>query len=631
MYGVPGIEDVQPRNVSLPRKYGYIRTKACLYLQRGPEYYRQQDYFSMPSEDWSDTDIQIINHGCRQIQNWMGGSPDRPLTGLGIHGFYNLMYLFHYERKEQALVDGNPEVMLDRIEFTHSVNGDSIILYNAVGEAFEPKFTISITEVNGIEMPLLQLIRSKTILNIADCKRLLNVLPVTIPAQISGDDIDSFADQLAEQGVVAQVVLAEDHRYPFRYDIRITSAYGERFEIIRLVSQITSKSLVHAKHIVSSLPTMLELDLTFEETRKITKLLKKVSAGFEVVSKADPLSAYRKVNTTTDKLQLGKMLASSSENATATTDGSNSKDWTHTFPRLADYIHDVCDIPGGEFLMGEVANEDENASIGDSQVSEPVVKIDLSVLAQNVFLSPFKVGKLPVSVALWTEYCNATGEVHPAMPTFGWTDTSPIVNVSWVDIMGFDGNGGFCKWICDVTGLNVRLPTDAEWEFLAVGGGIDREQQRIIEQHAWVSTYQQMTNLGDLTRPTLMLNSFGVGDLIGNVKEWCFDQYGDHPTETVIIEEEKTRLVKAGGLAGLLGLKRVETYIETTMEERPYDILVDPKGPTDQYCRCSRGCSFKADLPELLDPRSRGIEVPDNREEDLGFRLVIETPKTENA
>lgn len=295
MHGVPGIEDVQPSNVSLPRKYGYIRTKACLYLQRGPDYYRQQDYFSMPSEDWSDTDIQIINHGCRQILNWMGGSPDRPLTGLGIHGFYNLMYLFHYERKEQALVDGNPEVMLDRIEFTHSVNGDSIILYNAVGEAFEPKFTISITDVNNVSMPVLRLISSKTTLNIADCKRLLNVLPVTIPAQISGDDIDSFANQLAEQGVVAQVVLAEDHRYPFRYDVRITSAHGERFQLIRQVSQLTNKSLVEAKHIVHALPGALDLDLTFEEIRKATTDLKSSNIGFEVISKADPLRAYREV------------------------------------------------------------------------------------------------------------------------------------------------------------------------------------------------------------------------------------------------------------------------------------------------------------------------------------------------
>jgi ribosomal protein L7/L12 len=304
MHGVPGIEDVQPSNVSLPRKYGYIRTKACLYLQRGPDYYRQQDFFSMPSEEWSDTEIQLLERGCRQVQNWMGGSPDRPLTGLGIHGFYNLMYLFHYERKEQALVDDNPDVMLDRIEFTHSVNGDSIILYNAVGKAFEPKFTINITEVNVVSMSVLRLISSKTTLNIADCKRLLNVLPVTIPAQISGDDIDSFANQLAEQGVVAQVVLAEDHRYPFRYDIRITSAHGERFQLIRQVSQLTNKSLVEAKHIVNALPCALDLDLTFEETRRSTKDLNSSSFGFEVISKANPLRAYREVENNAHDTQL---------------------------------------------------------------------------------------------------------------------------------------------------------------------------------------------------------------------------------------------------------------------------------------------------------------------------------------
>ena len=293
MHGVPGYGDVQPGNVSLPRKYGYIRTKACLYLEQGPEYYRQQDYFSMPSEDWSDADIQIINCGCRQILNWMGGSPDRPLTGLGIHGFYNLMYLFHYERKGQALVDGNPEVMLDQIEFTHAVNGDSIILYNAVGTAFEPKFTVSITDVSDITTTLPQLICSRTILNLADCKQLLSSLPVTIPAQISGDDIDSFANQLAEQGVLGQVVFADNGLDRYRYDLRITGAYGERFQVIRQVSQLTNKSLVEAKHIVSALPAILDLDLTFEETRKITADFKSAGIIFEVISKTDLLSAYR--------------------------------------------------------------------------------------------------------------------------------------------------------------------------------------------------------------------------------------------------------------------------------------------------------------------------------------------------
>jgi hypothetical protein len=374
MYGVPGIEDVQPSNVSLPRKYGYIRTKACLYLQRGPDYYRQNDYFSMPSEEWSDTDIQLLERGCRQVQNWMGGSPDRPFTGLGIHGFYKLMQLFHYERQKQALIDANPDVMLDRIEFTHAVSGDSITLYNAVGKAFEPKFTINITEVNDVSMSVLRLISSKTILNIADCKRLLDTLPVTLPMQASEYEIDHYGDQLATQGVSGHAVLDDSWLDQYRYDLRITSGHGQTLSLIQKVSHLTGKSISEAKHIVSGLPSALDLELTFEETKKATESLKSSNLGFEVISKIDPLRGYRTVAENKRNSQLDDTPPSMVETAFEE-NGSTIPDELGNM--LSDSI--VCISPLGD----SVANPYGFTSTGEAPITKPTVLVDLSDLPSN--------------------------------------------------------------------------------------------------------------------------------------------------------------------------------------------------------------------------------------------------------
>ena len=372
MHGVPGIEDVQPRNVSLPRKYGYIRTKACLYLLRGPEYYRQQDYFSMPSEDWSDADIQILECGCKQVQNWMGGSPDRPFTGLGIHGFYKLMQLFHYERQEQALVDGNPDVMLDRIEFTHAVTGDSITLYNAVGKAFEPKFTINITEVNDVSMSVLRLISSKTTLNIADCKRLLDTLPVTLPMQASEYEIDHYGHQLAKLGVSGHAVLADSGLDQYRYDLRITSGHGQTISLIQKVSHLTGKSLSEAKQIVSGLPSALDLELTFEETKKATESLKSSNFGFEVISKIDPLRAYRNVANNERNSQLDDTSPSMVETAFEETVSSMSDDERKLIDALKEAMFSTAD-PKPYTVT----------STGEEPITEPIILVDLSDLSSN--------------------------------------------------------------------------------------------------------------------------------------------------------------------------------------------------------------------------------------------------------
>jgi formylglycine-generating enzyme required for sulfatase activity len=74
----------------------------------------------------------------------------------------------------------------------------------------------------------------------------------------------------------------------------------------------------------------------------------------------------------------------------------------------------------------------------------------IEILVHRVTLSAFRMGATPVTVAIWKEYCAATGTSLPIAPEWGFLDDHPVVNVSWNDIMGMDGTGGFCAWASDV-------------------------------------------------------------------------------------------------------------------------------------------------------------------------------------
>ena len=97
----------------------------------------------------------------------------------------------------------------------------------------------------------------------------------------------------------------------------------------------------------------------------------------------------------------------------------------------------------------------------------------------------------------------------------------PVESVSWNDVQQY------IRKLNDKTGMKYRLPTEAEWEYAARGGGRKEKyagtnKKSDLGDYAW---YED--NSGRKTHPVKAKqpNSLGPYDMSGNVWEWVSDWY----------------------------------------------------------------------------------------------------------
>lgn len=182
-------------------------------------------------------------------------------------------------------------------------------------------------------------------------------------------------------------------------------------------------------------------------------------------------------------------------------------------------------IPSGTFIMGSPEGEGD-----DSERPQ-----------HSVAISPFELGRYPVTQAQWKEV-DTLPKIERDLesnPSRFKGDDLPVETVSWYDAVEF------CKRLSKHTNCEFRLPTEAEWEYACragtkssfhFGDSITGEQvncdfrKSVVISEGWLAIGRKTERTAIYRKQTTAVgsfpaNPFGLYDMHGNVWEWCTDYW----------------------------------------------------------------------------------------------------------
>lgn len=273
-------------------------------------------------------------------------------------------------------------------------------------------------------------------------------------------------------------------------------------------------------------------------------------------------------------------------------------------------------LPGGTFLMGtddrvgfpsdgegpvrEVTLRPfriDPVAVSNERFAAFVTATDYRTVAEREGWSFVFAGLLPddfpptrgVARAPWWRQVFDANWRHPEGPHSSIEDrpNHPVIHVTWDDAMAY------CAW------AGSRLPTEAEWEYAARGGlvqkrypwGDDLTPGGEHRCNIWQGTFPSHNSradgyLGTAPVDAYSPNGFGLYNIAGNVWEWCADWFS-------------TTFHRAGP-------------------------RTDPAGPRFGQARVMRGGSYlcHASYCNRYRVAARSANTPDSSTGNLGFRCA---------
>lgn len=167
---------------------------------------------------------------------------------------------------------------------------------------------------------------------------------------------------------------------------------------------------------------------------------------------------------------------------------------------------DLVRISPGEFTMGSPEDEE-----GHAPNEAPARRVRLS--------EAFYLGQFEITQA---QYRAVMGEVPGGADG---KDTLPVSQVTYADALEF------CRRLSIIANIEVRLPTEAQWEYACRAGTYSRycsgSTEADLGRGAWYSG-----NSEGKAHPVgqKQPNAWGLYDMHGNVWEYCIDFIDDYAT-----------------------------------------------------------------------------------------------------
>ena len=137
------------------------------------------------------------------------------------------------------------------------------------------------------------------------------------------------------------------------------------------------------------------------------------------------------------------------------------------------------------------------------------------------FERPFAVSRYEITLEEFDLFTASTGRVQRS-GKLSKKPRSPVRGIAWIDALAYS------QWLSALTGHDYRLPTEAEWEYVARAGSTSKYpwgDNISANQVTCVACGDKKPKSEDVGQ--FPANEFGLFDVTGGVWEWVADCW--HP------------------------------------------------------------------------------------------------------